>query len=145
MACILGVTCRYFPCTMHAFQETKREPFTSDSILIFSEHYLNSSRENIQFPKNNCPRRILKSEVMIISKSTKFWHFSGNGSTVFKISSKIYLDIIHYKKIKWICVEISMMHILHLIHEDIYIFNKIFKEHKLAQLQGLVGVKDMVS
>jgi hypothetical protein len=47
-----------FPCTMHASQETKREPRTSDSIMIFSEQnlqkqigYLNSSRENIQFKK----------------------------------------------------------------------------------------------
>jgi hypothetical protein len=29
-----------FPCTMHASQETKREPRTSDSILIFSEQHL---------------------------------------------------------------------------------------------------------
>jgi hypothetical protein len=27
-----------FPCTMHASQETKREPCTSDSIMIFYEH-----------------------------------------------------------------------------------------------------------
>jgi hypothetical protein len=40
---------------------------------------------------------------MIILKSTKFQHFSGNDRMVFKISSKIYLDIFHYKKIKWIC------------------------------------------
>jgi hypothetical protein len=39
-----------FPCTMHASQETKREPHTSESILIFYEknlqkqfRYLNSS------------------------------------------------------------------------------------------------------
>jgi hypothetical protein len=38
-----------------------------------------------------------------------------------------------------------MVNILHQIHADIYIFNKIFKEHKLAQLQGLLGVKDMVA
>jgi hypothetical protein len=82
---------------------------------------------------------------MIILKSTIFHHFSRNNRTVFKISSKNYLDIIHYKKIKWICVEISMMHILHQIRAYIYIFNKIFKEHKLAQLRGLLGVKDMVS
>jgi hypothetical protein len=82
---------------------------------------------------------------MIISKSTKFQRFSENDRTIFKISSKIYLDIIHYKKIKWICVEISMMHILHQNHADIYIFNKIFKENKLAQLRGLLGVKDMVA
>jgi hypothetical protein len=82
---------------------------------------------------------------MIFLKSTKFQHFSGNGRTVFKISSKLYLDIIHYKKIKWICVDISMMHILHQIHADIYIFNKIFNEHKLAQLRGLLGVKDKVA
>jgi hypothetical protein len=75
---------------------------------------------------------------MIASKSTKFQHFSGNGRTVFKISSKIYLDIIHYKKIKWISVEISMIHLLHYIDADIYIFNKIFNEHKLSQLRGLL-------
>jgi hypothetical protein len=47
-----------FPCAMHASQETKREPRTSDSIMIFSENYLqkqigylNSSQENIQFQK----------------------------------------------------------------------------------------------
>ena len=47
-----------FACTMHASQETKREPLTSDAIMIFSEKnfqkqigYLNSSWENIQFQK----------------------------------------------------------------------------------------------
>jgi hypothetical protein len=141
-----------FACTMHASQVTKREPRTSDAILIFFEKhlqkqigYLNSSWENIQFQKKNRPKWSLESEVMIVLKSTKVQHFSGNGRTVFKISSKIYLDIIHHKKIKWICVEISMMHILHQIRANIYIFNKIFKEHKLAQLQGLLGVKDMVA
>jgi hypothetical protein len=128
-----------FACTIHACQETKIEPCTSDTILIFYEHnfqkqikYLNLSRENIQFQKKIRLKRSSESEVMIILKSTKFQHFSENGRTVFKISSKIYLDIIHYKKIKWICVKISMMHILHQIRADIYIFNKIFKEHKLA-------------
>jgi hypothetical protein len=82
---------------------------------------------------------------MIISKSTKFQRFSRNGRTVFKISTKIYLDVFHYKKIKWICVDISMVHILHQIHADIYIFKKIFNEHKLAQLRGLLGVKDRVA
>jgi hypothetical protein len=141
-----------FPCAMHASQETKREPCTSDSIMIFSETnlhkqigYLNSSWTNIQFQKKNRPKHSSESEVMIVLKSTKFQHFSGNDRTVFKISSKIYLDIIHYKKIKWICVEISMMHILHQIHAYIYIFNKVFEEHKLAQLRGLLGVKDMVA
>jgi hypothetical protein len=45
-----------FACTMHASQESKREPCTSNSIMIFSEPnlqkqigYLNSSRESIQF------------------------------------------------------------------------------------------------
>jgi hypothetical protein len=109
-----------FACTMHACQETKREPCTSDAIMIFSEKnlqkqfgYFNSSQENIQFQKNNSPKQSPVSEVMIFLKSTKFQHFSINDRTVFKISSKIYLDIIYYKKIKWICVEISMMHILH--------------------------------
>jgi hypothetical protein len=82
---------------------------------------------------------------MIVLKSTKFLRFSGNGRTVFKISSKLYLDIINYKKIKWICLEISMVHIIHEIHADIYVFNKIFNEHKLAQLRGLLGVKDKVA
>jgi hypothetical protein len=107
--------------------------------------YLNSSWENIQFQKKNRPKWSPKSEVIIILKSTKVQHFSGNGRTAFKISSKIYLDIIHYKKIKWICVEISMVHILHQIRADIYLFNKIFNEHKLAQLRGLIRVKDMVA
>jgi hypothetical protein len=78
---------------------------------------------------------------MIILKSTKFQRFSRNGRTVFKFSSKLYLDILHYKKRKWICVEISMVQLLHQIHEYIYIFN----EHKLAQLRGLLGVKDKVT
>jgi hypothetical protein len=50
--------------------------------------------------KNNRLKQSLGTEVMIVSKSTIFLCFSGNGCTVFKISSKIYLDIIHYKKIK---------------------------------------------
>jgi hypothetical protein len=130
-----------FACTMHASQESKREPRTLDIILTFSEKhlhkkigYLNSSWENIQFQKKHRLKRSPESEFMIVLKSIQFQHFSGNDCMVFKISSKIYLDIIHYKKIKWICVEISMMHILHQIRADIYIFNKIFKEHKLAQL-----------
>jgi hypothetical protein len=82
---------------------------------------------------------------MIVLKSTKFHRFFGNDHMVFKISSNIYWEIIHYTKIKWICVEIEMMHILHEIRADIYIFNKIFKEHKLAQLRGLLGVKEMVA
>jgi hypothetical protein len=128
-----------FACTMHASHESKREPRTSDAIMIFFEKnlqkqigYLNSSWENIYFQKQNCPKRIPESEVMIILKSTKFQHFSRNGRTVFKISSKICLDIFHYKKIKWICVDISMVHILFQICADMYIFNKIFNEHKLA-------------
>jgi hypothetical protein len=127
------------------------EPRISDTILILSYHnlqkqigYLNSSREDIQFQFFFCQKQSPGTEFMIVSKSTKFQHFSGKGRTVFKISSKIYLDIIHYK-IKWICVEISMMNIIHQICADIYIFKKIFKEHKLAQLQGLLGVKDMVA
>jgi hypothetical protein len=47
-----------FACTMHASQETKRDPCTLDSIMIFYEKkfqkqngYLNFSRENIQFKK----------------------------------------------------------------------------------------------
>jgi hypothetical protein len=120
--------------------------------MIFYEHnfhkqigYLNSSRENIQFQKTNLLKQSPGSEVMIILKSTKFQHFSRNGCTVFKISSKLYLDIFHYKKIKWICVDIEMVYILHHIHADIYIFNKIFSEHKLAQLRSLLGVKDKVA
>jgi hypothetical protein len=49
-----------FACTMHAYQKSKREPHTSDAILIFSEKhlqkqigYLNSSRENTQFKKKS--------------------------------------------------------------------------------------------
>jgi hypothetical protein len=152
MACISGVTCRHF-CMHHAcISGDKKRSRTSDSILIFYEPnlqkqigYLNSSRENIQFQKTNHLKWSPESEVMIVSKSTKFQRFSGNGHTVFKVLSKIYLDIVHYKKRNWICVDISMMHILHQIHADIYIFNKIFNEHKLAQLRGLLGVKDKVA
>jgi hypothetical protein len=81
---------------MHASQESKRDPCTSDVIMIFSEKilqkqigYLNSSRENIQFQKQNRPKLSPESEVMIVLKSTKFQHFSGNDRTVFKISFKI--------------------------------------------------------
>jgi hypothetical protein len=143
-------TLLHAPC-MH-LRRQKESRAHQTSIMIFYEKnlqkqigYLNSSRENIQFQKKNHPKQSPESKVMIFLKSTKFQHFSGNGRMVFKISSKIYLDIIHYKKIKWIYVEISMIHILHQICADIYIFNKIFKEHKLAQLRGLLGVKDMVA
>jgi hypothetical protein len=64
---------------------------------------------------------------------------------VFKVSSKLHLDILHYKKRKWMCVEISLVHLLHHIHEDIYIFKEIFNEHKLSQLRGLHGVNDTVA
>jgi hypothetical protein len=135
---------------MH-LRRPKRGSHTSDSIMIFYEKnlqkqigYLNSSRKNIQFQKKNRLKRSPGSEVMSILKSTKFQHFSRNGRTIFKVSSKLHLDILHYKKRKWICVDISLVHLLHQIHADIYIFNKIFNEHKLAQLQGLLGVKDTV-
>jgi hypothetical protein len=105
---------------------------------------LNSSVKIIQFQKTNHPKRIPGSEVMIILKSTKFERFSENDCMVFKVSSKYYLILLHYKKRKWICVEISMVHLLHHIHADIYIFKKIFNEHKLAHLRGLLGVKDRV-
>jgi hypothetical protein len=82
---------------------------------------------------------------MIILKSTKFQCFFENCYTVFKVSSKLYLDLINYKKIKWICVEILMVHILHHINGEIYIFNIVFNEHKLAQLRGLLVVKDTVA
>jgi hypothetical protein len=141
-----------FACTMNSSQESKRELRTLDDILIFSKNnlqnligYLNSSRENIQFQKKNRLKQSPEREVMIVSKSTKFQHFSGNDRTILKVLSKIYLDIGHYKKRKWICVEISVIHLLHQICANIYIFNKIFNEHKLAQLRGLFGVKDMVA
>jgi hypothetical protein len=34
------------------------------------------------------------------------------------------------------------MHLLHHIHTNIYIFKKIFTEHKLPHLWGLLGLKD---
>jgi hypothetical protein len=132
---------------MHASQETKRELHTLDLIMIFYEHYfhkqigyLNSSRENIQFQKSNHLKCRSYDRFKINKISTFFPE-----NAIFKISSKLCLDIFHYKKIKWICVEILMVHILHQIHADIYIFNKIFNEHKLAQLRGLLGVKDKVA
>jgi hypothetical protein len=82
---------------------------------------------------------------MRILKSVKFQHFSKNYHTIFKVSSKLHLDILHYKKRMWICLEISLVHLLHHIHADIYIFNKIFNEHKLANLRGLRGVKDIIA
>jgi hypothetical protein len=82
---------------------------------------------------------------MIILKSTKFQRFFGNGRMFFKVSSKLYLDLLHYKKRKWICMDILKVHLLHQIRAYIYIFNKIFKKHKLAQLRGLLGVKDKVA
>jgi hypothetical protein len=129
-----------FTCTMHASHEKKRDSCTSNSILIFYNHnlkkqigHLDSSRENFQFQKINCLKWSLVSEVMIILKPTKFQHFFRNSRMVFKVLSKIYLDILHYKKRKWI-LDISMVHILHQIRADIYIFNKIFNKYKLAQL-----------
>jgi hypothetical protein len=128
------------------------ESCISDSIVIFSKQnlqkqigYLNFSRENIQFQKTNRLKWIMGIDVMIILKSTNFQRFSGNGHTVLKVSSKLYLDLLHYKKRKWICVDISMVHLLHWIYADIYIFNKIFNEQKLPQLRGLLGVKDKVA
>jgi hypothetical protein len=55
-----GSHAKTFSCAMHASHETKREPRTSKSILIFFNQnlqkqngYLNSSRENIQFQKKH--------------------------------------------------------------------------------------------
>ena len=87
--------------------------------------YLNSSQENIQFKKKNHPKRSSGSEVMIILKSTKFQHFSGNSCMVFKIPSKHYLDLLHYKKRKWICVDIfpHFFHCLILIYIVQWVLN----------------------
>jgi hypothetical protein len=106
---------------------------------------LNSSLKNIQFQKTKHLKWISGSEVMNILKSTNFQKFSGNNRVVCKVSSKLHMDINIYNNIKWICAKISLMHLLHHIHIDIYIFNKIFTEHKLAHLQGLLGVKDIVA
>jgi hypothetical protein len=71
-----------FPCTVHASHGTKRDPCTSNSIMIFSKKnlkkqigYLNSSWENIQFHKKNHLKRSPGSEVMIVLKSTKSTFF----------------------------------------------------------------------
>jgi len=52
------------------------------------------------------------------------------------------LDLLISNKRKWIYVDISLMHLLHHIHTNIYIFKKIFTEHKLPHLWGLLGLKD---
>jgi hypothetical protein len=44
------------------------------------------------------------------------------------------LDLLLSNKRKWIYVDISLVHLLHHIHTNIYIFNKIFTEHNLAHL-----------
>jgi len=141
MACISGVTCRHFSMRNACISRDKKG---ATHIRLNYDIFLETFAETnwifeflsgkYQFQKTNHPKQSPRSEVMIVLKSTKFQRFSGNGRLVFKISSKIYLDIFHYNNIKWICVEISMVHILHQIHADIYIFNKIFNEHKLAQL-----------
>jgi hypothetical protein len=81
---------------------------------------------------------------MSILKSKKFQHFFGNDHVIYKVSSKLHLDLPLYNKRKWICAGISLVHLLHQICTNIYIFNKIFNELKLAHLQGLLGVKDIV-
>jgi hypothetical protein len=55
------------------------------------------------------------------------------------------LDLILYNKRKWIYVDISSVHLLPHIYTNIYIFNNTVIEHKLAHLQGLLGVKDTVA
>jgi hypothetical protein len=55
------------------------------------------------------------------------------------------LDLLLSNKRKWIYIDISLVHLLHQVSTHIYIFNKIFTEHKLAQLRGLRGVKDIIS
>ena len=137
MACISGVTCKYF--SMHnayISRDKKGAVHVRLHYDIFGEIFVETNwifeflSRKYPISKKNPSKWSPESEVMIILKSTKFQHFFGNDRTVFKISSKIYLNIIHYKKIKWICVDISMVHILHWICAYIYIFNK----HKLAQL-----------
>ena len=94
--------------------------------------YLNSSQKNVQFQKINHPKWSSGSEVMIILKSTKFQHFFWKRPHGFQNFIQNLFGYYSLQEDKVICVEISMMHILHQIHADIYIFNKIFKEHKLA-------------
>jgi hypothetical protein len=76
---------------------------------------------------------------MSISKSSNFQFFCFGNNCVWD------LDLLHHNKIKWIYANISLVHLLHQIGTDIYIFNKIFTEHKLAHLQGLRGVKDTIA
>ena len=73
-----------FPSAMHASEETKRDMLTLDSIMIFYELnfqkqivYLNSSRKNTQFQKQNRSKWSPGSEVMSILNSAFFQGFSG--------------------------------------------------------------------
>jgi hypothetical protein len=67
---------------------------------------------------------------MSVLKSTNFKHFSGNDCVIYKVSLKIHmlrdLDLLHCNKRKWICMDISLVHLLHYICTNIYIFQNIF-------------------
>jgi hypothetical protein len=135
------VRCDTFSCTTHASQEIKMGPHTLDSFLTFSKNNLqkqighfNSYRKNTKFKKKKRLKQSLGSEVISILKSTKFQCFSGNDCMIFKVSSKLHLNIIHYKNRKWIYVDISLVHLLYHFHAYISIFNKIFDKNKIAQL-----------
>jgi hypothetical protein len=55
------------------------------------------------------------------------------------------LDPLPSNQSKWIAKGFSLVHSLHQIHIDIYIFIKTFIEEKFATLQGLLGVKDIIA
>jgi hypothetical protein len=82
MECILGVTCRHF-CMHHACisGDKKRAVHIRRHYDIFCEKFAETNWI-FEFPlrkypisKKNRPKRSLESEVMIISKSTKFQRF----------------------------------------------------------------------
>jgi hypothetical protein len=78
---------------------------------------------------------ILHIHFYIIMASNPQAYATNEGNPYWKTSmNEGDLDILPSNKRKWIYTNISPAHILHQIHTYIYIFNKIFIDHKLAQL-----------
>ena len=134
MACILGVACRHF--FMHhacISWVKKRATHIKRHSDIFWEKFAETNWI-FEFLSGKYPiskKKLSKTESGKCShdrfKINKISMFFENNRTIFKVSYQIYLDLLHYKKRKWICLDISMVDILHQIRANIYIFKKIFK------------------
>jgi hypothetical protein len=136
-ACISGATCMHHPCISEGKKGDTHIRFNSEICLakftekysifeFLSEKYPISKRKSseTEFRKSSYDHfKINKISVFFPKTVTRFSNFHPNFIWIFFITRRESGYVWTYK---W-CI-------YHQIHADIYIFNKIFNGHKLAQL-----------